>query len=130
MMSQRMLYLLMAGAFGALTMTATADTVAPAHDNSKGSVSQSNADEDQLPATKDEKSIGTDDSSGTKNAKKHPPTAVMDRATPTQKAPSGQTTEKHPPTNRMDQVTPEEKSPGANTTESQGGSETAPSSTK
>ena len=122
MMSQRMLYLLMAGAFGALAMTATADTVAPAHDNSKGSVSQSNADEDQLPATKDEKSIGTDDSSGTKNAKKHPPTAVMDRATPSEKTPDEQSARKHPPTSVMNRETPEQKSPGTPANESETGS--------
>src|SRR6266487_1683020 len=45
--------------------------------------------------------------------KKHPPTAVMDRATPAQKSPSEiGPSAKHPPTGVMDSATPDEKSPG------------------
>jgi hypothetical protein len=45
----------------------------------------------------------------TKNKTKHPPTAQMDKATPTQK-PSGEKAT-HPPTSAMDKATPDEKSP-------------------
>lgn len=47
---------------------------------------------------------------------KHPPTAQMDRATPSDKskAPDGA---KHPPTDSMDRATPDQKSPGSGTDE-------------
>jgi hypothetical protein len=42
---------------------------------------------------------------------KHPPTARMDEATPTQKTPRDKPAAKHPPTRAMDNATPDEKSP-------------------
>jgi hypothetical protein len=48
-----------------------------------------------------------------RNAAKHPPTARMDRAMPSEKAAPDAETSMHPPTGRMDRATPEEKSPGS-----------------
>lgn len=48
-----------------------------------------------------------------KQKMKHPPTAQMDKATPTQKTPSDKPAAKHPPTNAMDKATPDEKSPNS-----------------
>jgi len=46
-----------------------------------------------------------------KQKTRHPPTAQMDKATPTQKTPTDMPAAKHPPTRAMDQATPDEKSP-------------------
>ena len=48
-------------------------------------------------------------------ASKHPPTAVMDRATPEEKSTAeGEDAGKHPPARVMERVVPEQKSPGTN----------------
>src|SRR5439155_1775579 len=57
------------------------------------------------------------------NPEKHPPTSVMDSATPTQNAPDEPSSAKHPPTGIMDTATPKEKSPGTSTSESQTGNQ-------
>lgn len=46
-----------------------------------------------------------------KQKMKHPATAQMDKATPTEKTPSDKPATKHPPTSAMDNATPDEKSP-------------------
>lgn len=57
---------------------------------------------------------GKSDEATRRNASKHPPTARMDRATPSEKAsPSDADSSMHPPTGRMDRATPAEKSPGS-----------------
>ena len=57
---------------------------------------------------------GTSDEATRRDAPKHPPTARMDRATPSEKAsPSDADSSMHPPTGRMDRATPAEKSPGS-----------------
>ena len=74
--------------------------------------------EQQVPETKDairgnpEQAPGTDKQRAQKKGVKHPPTAIMDRATPTDKSTSekGAST-KHPPTSAMDRAAPEQKSP-------------------
>jgi hypothetical protein len=43
----------------------------------------------------------------------HGPTAVMDRAAPTEKAGTAESRGKHPPTTRMDRSTPDVKSPAS-----------------
>ena len=59
---------------------------------------------------------GTSDEPTSRNAKKHPPTARMDRATPPEKAtPDADSSSMHPPTGRMDRATPAEKSPDSAT---------------
>ena len=56
----------------------------------------------------------TSDEQTTRNAKKHPPTARMDSATPPEKVtPDADKSAMHPPTGRMDRATPAEKSPGS-----------------
>ena len=45
--------------------------------------------------------------------KAHGPTAIMDRATPTEKAETSDESAKHPPTVRMDRSTPDQKSPAS-----------------
>jgi len=84
--------------------------------------SKDSSPQDRLPASKGESSdtqssSDTSGEAGQPNATppaKHPPTSVMDRATPTLNAPDEQSGRKHPPTSVMDSVTPQEKSPGAN----------------
>jgi hypothetical protein len=56
---------------------------------------------------------GTSDEAATRNATKHPPTARMDRAMPTEKASPDADSSMHPPTGRMNRATPAEKSPGS-----------------
>ena len=49
-----------------------------------------------------------------KQKMKHPPTAQMDQATPTEKATNDKpASAKHPPTSVMDKATPNEKSPNS-----------------
>src|SRR5215471_7705106 len=68
-------------------------------------------------AASDQANTGSDtkdqDKSGAAKGKAHGPTAVMDRATPTQKSGTPESSNKHPPTARMDRATPNEKSPGS-----------------
>jgi len=45
-------------------------------------------------------------------SREHPPTAAMDRATPTDKSDSAASV-KHPPTSQMDAATPDQKSPAS-----------------
>jgi len=75
---------------------------------------------------------GTGDEATRRNAPKHPPTARMDRATPSDKAsPSDADSSMHPPTGRMDRATPAEKSPGSDsaaTPKSSTGGDKAPAS--
>ena len=127
MIRQTIVHTLLAAAFGTLATTAAAQTVAPSR--SDAPAAQSNNGEDRLPASK-EGSSATQSSSGTSGETgqptatppaKHPPTSVMDRVTPTLKAPDEQSGRKHPPTSVMDSATPQEKSPG--TDESQAGSQ-------
>jgi hypothetical protein len=62
-------------------------------------------------------------------AKKHPPTAVMDRAASPAKSPSQATpAAKQPPTSVMDRATPDQSSPGTPSSGSQSGGE-APGAT-
>jgi hypothetical protein len=49
--------------------------------------------------------------------KPHGPTAIMDRATPTEKAETGDASAKHPPTARMDRSTPDQKSTASSGTD-------------
>ena len=44
------------------------------------------------------------------NPQKHPPTAAMDSATPTEKTPDSASAMKHAPTNQMDNAAPDQKS--------------------
>jgi len=75
---------------------------------------------------------GTGDEATRRNAPKHPPTARMDRATPSDKAsPSDADSSMHPPTGRMDRATPAEKSPGSDSAaspKSSTGADKAPAS--
>ena len=66
---------------------------------------------------------GTSEEQTRRNAPKHPPTARMDRATPSEKAsPSDTDSSMHPPTGRMDRATPAEKSPGSDSATTPGSS--------
>ena len=62
-----------------------------------------------VPSDSDATTPGADGATP-KQTTKHPPTAVMDEATPTEKTPTNKQA-KHPPTARMDAATPDEKSP-------------------
>src|SRR6266446_6126358 len=127
MMRQKIVHTLLAAAFGTLAMTAAAQAIAPSQSDT--SAAHTNTDQNRLPASKEDSS-GTQSSSGTSTdggqpktapPAKHPPTSIMDRATPTLTTPNKQSGRKHPPTSVMDSVTPQEKSPG--TDESQSGSQ-------
>lgn len=65
---------------------------------------------------------------------KHPPTAQMDAATPSDKTTTGEPdSAKHPPTSLMDRAVPDQKSPGATQDEASPGStqeETSPGTTQ
>jgi hypothetical protein len=79
---------------------------------------QSNDAKQNTPAvTSDQGNAGSDtkseDQGGAAKNKAHGPTAVMDRATPTQKSVGSQASKKHPPTAQMDRATPSEKSAGS-----------------
>jgi hypothetical protein len=82
------------------------------------------------PATSDSATAGTQQGSNSKaNPRKHPPTAAMDSATPTEKTPTGKSAAtKHPPTTQMDRAAPDEKSPGSTSSDSSTTS-SAPAST-
>jgi len=137
MMHQKIVHTLLAAAFATLAMTGVAQAIAPSQSDTSAaetdtSVAQTNADQDRLSASKGDSS-GTQSATGTTTdtnagqpnaapAAKHPPTSIMDRATPTLSAPNKQSGRKHPPTSVMDSVTPQEKSPG--TDESPSGSQT------
>jgi hypothetical protein len=75
------------------------------------------AKQNSTAATSDQASTGSDsknqDENGSAKSKGHGPTAVMDRATPTQKSSSSDASKKHPPTARMDRAMPSEKSQGS-----------------
>jgi hypothetical protein len=126
MKRQKIVHTLVAAAFGTLAMAGAAQAITPSQSDT--SAAQTTTDQDRLPASKEDssgaqKSNGVSTDTGKSNAlppAKHAPTSVMDRATPTQKAPNEQSGRKHPPTSVMDSVTPQEKSPG---TESQSGSQ-------
>ena len=111
-------------------------------DNAADQTAQSQAEQPRLPAEKEGASSSTGQSAGATSpdsanttskkiegpsqadkspadqnkAKKHPPTAVMDRATPAEKSTSEAVTpSRHPPTSVMDRVTPDQKSPESTT---------------
>jgi len=76
------------------------------------------ADQQQLPADASNAQAGQD------SAKKHPPTSVMDRATPAEKASDNAGTKgKHPPAKVMGRATPDLKSPSSAASDSQSSSE-------
>jgi len=76
--------------------------------------SQQTAEQQQLPADADKAQPGQN------NAKKHPPTAVMDRAMPAEKAKDDTATKgKHPPASVMGRATPDLKSPNSKSDDSQ-----------
>jgi len=68
-------------------------------------------------AASDQANAGSDtknqDQGSAAKSKGHGPTAVMDRATPTQKSSTSASPDKHPPTARMDRSTPNQKSPAS-----------------
>jgi hypothetical protein len=129
-MTHKIIHTLVAAALGTLAMTGVAQTIAPSQ-NDTSAVTKT--DQDRLPASKADSSgpqsssstatsTGPQSSSSTATsidqrdaapATKHPPTSIMDRATPTMTAPKKQSGRKHPPTSIMDSVTPQEKSPAA-----------------
>jgi hypothetical protein len=113
MMRQKLVHTLLAAAFGTLTMTAAAQAIAPSQSDTPAA--QTNTDQNRLPTSKEDSSdMQSSSKEGQPNAApptKHPPTSIMDRATPTLKAPNKQSGRKHPPTSVMDSVTPQEKSP-------------------
>jgi hypothetical protein len=92
---------------------------------------QSQPEQKRLPAAKEDASSNTGQAQGAaiseptpdsaaksqadqEQAKKHPPTAVMDQATPAEKSTSETgAAPKHPPTSVMERATPAQKSPGA-----------------
>jgi hypothetical protein len=84
---------------------------------------QEQAYQQQLPS--DSKNAQT----GQNDAKKHPPTAVMDRATPAEKSRDDAATKgKHPPTSVMERATPDMKSPDSSSdTQSQSSTESSAS---
>ena len=145
MMRQRMLHILLAGTFGALAAAGSVQAIAPAQGNVSDNATQTDTQQgpssaanesgsakaqnagDAMQSQSDEGATNkmegsqTDKMDGTQSKnvpKKHPPTSVMDRATPDEKTPDEQSAPKHPPTNAMDRETPEQKSPGATASES------------
>jgi hypothetical protein len=120
MMRQTMLHILLAGTFGALAAAGSAQAIAPSQGNVSDNATQTAGDAMQSQSDKP----ATDRTDGTQSRnipQKHPPTSVMDRATPNEKAPKQQSARKHPPTNRMDRETPEQASPDAKPDTSTGG---------
>jgi len=105
--------------FGLILPASAADPTAP--EQSAAQVDQPQATQNQIPADADKGQTGQE------NAKKHPPTSVMDRAAPTDKA-TGESPNKgeRGPTSVMERATPDLKSPGSTTKESQGSTEAAP----
>jgi len=126
MMRQTIVHTLLAAAFGTLATTAAAQAIAPSQSDSPAA--QADTGQRRLPAAK-EGSSGTQSSSGKRGeagepnatpSTKHPPTSLMDGATPTLKGPNEQSCRKHPPTSAMDSATPQEKSPGTNESQDAG----------
>jgi len=78
--------------------------------------SSADAKENAATATSDQSNAAdskNQDQGAAAKSKAHGPTAVMDRATPTQKSGTTESSKKHPPTARMDSATPSEKSQGS-----------------
>lgn len=74
---------------------------------------QSMATQQATPAANDDTTAGAQDSRGAQaTARKHPPTAAMDSATPNEKTTSDRSpSSKHPPTTAMDRAAPDQASP-------------------
>ena len=150
MTRQGILQILLAGTFGALAATGSVQAIAATQDNAPSKPNQADTEQGRSPAANENRSgdaqnpgnamqsqgdqgatdktegSQTDKSKGTQNSKnnpqKHPPTSVMDRATPSEKTPDEQSARKHPPTSVMNRETPEQKSPGTPANESETGS--------
>jgi hypothetical protein len=124
----------LAAAISALTLALALPTIA--HSQATGAT---NADQNASTPTAQSSTntTGTDQTSteGTtknaKDAKKHPPTAAMDKAAPPDKSPSGKSTAaKHPPTAAMDSATPAERSPGSKSEQDSSAQPSAPGAGK
>jgi len=113
-------------AIAAVTFELTIAVAANAHDRARQSADTSDRVA-QLQAAAPASPGTTTDANGTaqsapmtsdqqtgKPRMKHPPTAQMDKATPTGKTTDGKpASAKHPPTSAMDNAAPDEKSPGS-----------------
>ena len=84
----------------------------PAGQAQTGATSDASATTEKITEPADQKAVeGQADQA---QAKKHPPTAVMDKATSPEKSTSETgAPPKHPPATVMDRATPEQKSPGS-----------------
>ena len=138
MMRQKLLHILLAGTFGALAAAGSVQAIAPSEGKASDNATQADTEHGQSSAAKQDTAhnagdtmqspsdqAATDKTDGTQTRnvpQKHPPTSVMDRATPNEKAPQQQSGNKHPPTNRVDRDTPEQASPGAASDTASGGS--------
>ena len=70
----------------------------------------------------------SDSKAAQSKARKHPPTAAMDSATPTEKATTDKSAAtKHPPTSQMDRAAPDQKSSPTGSDSSSTAAGTAPS---
>jgi hypothetical protein len=139
MMRQTMLHILLAGTFGALAAAGSVQAIAPSQGKTSDNATQTDTEHGRSSANENGSTNAqnagdvtqsqsdqpaTDKMDGTRSRnvpQKHPPTSVMDRATPNEKAPEQQSARKHPPTNRMDRETPEQASPDATSDTASGG---------
>ena len=99
--------------------------VAPSQDAQdptvKGHADQAHQESTAMPSNSSSDQSAQSQSDQSK-ASKHPPTAVMDRATPPEKSTDeGGSPGKHPPTRAMERVVPEQKSPSAGESQSMSG---------
>ena len=102
----------------ALALPAVGANAADATNNGAANLDQ------QVPSSASQQP-GSDATSGAQqntparaNARKHPPTAAMDSATPADKATTSKSAAtKHPPTTEMDRAAPDQKSPGSTSTD-------------
>jgi hypothetical protein len=98
----------------ALALASPAWAVAPSDDVKPDSTTAARANQMRQPAAQAQSSDAANSGANKtkKDAQPHGPTAIMDRATPTEKSSTSPAqSDKHPPTGRMDRVTPDQKSP-------------------
>ena len=121
-------------AASALGCTLPAWAVAPSQD-AQDPAAQKHVDQasQESTATPSDSSPDQTDQSQSDQARasKHPPTAVMDRATPPEKSTDeGGDAGKHPPARVMERAVPEQKSPGASQSRSVDSERSGSSSTR
>jgi hypothetical protein len=109
----------------ALALVLPAWAIAPSDQAKQDQANQASSRSD--PSTSAQSGGDAQGKGSTAEQKPHGPTAIMDRATPTEKSDKDDASAKSPPTSRMNRATPDQKSPAST---SSGKDAEAPSAAK